>query len=141
MCLNIKTIYLITTLDYFEYMRMPLSVFPKWIKKQYKLDEHAQIGFLYLQMERAVWGLPQAGILANKLLRKRLASHGYYECINNPGLWRHKWRPITFTLVVDRMIFRLTLKDLGHPQPKTPVHYNNAPAVGISNNTIKRQCS
>jgi hypothetical protein len=52
-------------------------------------------------MERAVWGLPQAGILANKLLRKRLAPHGYYECINTPGLWKHEWRPITFTLVVD----------------------------------------
>jgi len=24
-----------------------------------------------------------------------------YECINTPGLWRHEWRPITFTLVVD----------------------------------------
>jgi hypothetical protein len=52
-------------------------------------------------MERVIWGLPQAGILANKLLRKRLAPHGYYECINTPGLWRHEWQPITFTLVVD----------------------------------------
>jgi hypothetical protein len=39
------------------------------------------------------------------------------------------------------MIFRLTLEDLGHPQPKTPVHSDNATAVGISNNTIKRQRS
>ncbi len=36
-------------------------------------------------------------------------------------------------------IFRHTLVDLGHPQPKTPVHYDNATAVGIVNNTIKRQ--
>jgi hypothetical protein len=28
---------------------------------------------------------------------------------------------------------------MGHPQPKTPVHCNNAMAVGIANNTIKRQ--
>jgi hypothetical protein len=35
------------------------------------------------------------------------------------------------------MIFRNTLGDLGHPQPKTPVHCNNATAVRISNNTIK----
>jgi hypothetical protein len=41
----------------------------------------------------------------------------------------------------ERMIFRLTLEDLGHPQPKTPVHCDNATAVGIANNTIKRQCS
>ncbi len=39
------------------------------------------------------------------------------------------------------IIFRLTLADLGHPQPKTPVHCNNATAVRIANNTIKRQFS
>jgi hypothetical protein len=30
---------------------------------------------------------------------------------------------------------------MGYPQPKTPVHCNNATAVGIANNTIKRQHS
>jgi hypothetical protein len=39
------------------------------------------------------------------------------------------------------IIFRLTLADMGHPQPKTPVHCDNATAVGIANNTIKRQRS
>ncbi len=37
------------------------------------------------------------------------------------------------------IIFCMTLKELGHPQPKTPIHCNNATAVGIANNTIKRQ--
>ncbi len=37
------------------------------------------------------------------------------------------------------MIFRLTLTEMGHPQPKTPVHCNNATAVKIANNSIKRQ--
>ena len=52
-------------------------------------------------MRRAVWGLPQAGIIANKRLRRKLAPFGYYECANTPGLWYHVSRPITFTLVVD----------------------------------------
>ncbi len=39
------------------------------------------------------------------------------------------------------MIFRLTLEDLSHPQPKIPVHCNNATTVGIANNTIKGQQS
>ena len=30
---------------------------------------------------------------------------------------------------------------MGHPQPKNPIHCNNAMAVGIANNTIKRQHS
>ena len=39
------------------------------------------------------------------------------------------------------MIFQQTLKDLGHTQPKTPVHCDNATAVGIASNTVKRQGS
>jgi hypothetical protein len=30
---------------------------------------------------------------------------------------------------------------MGHPQPWTPVNCNNSTAVGIANNTVKRQCS
>ena len=33
------------------------------------------------------------------------------------------------------------LEEMGHPQPPTPVHCNNSTAVGIVNNTIKRQRS
>jgi len=39
------------------------------------------------------------------------------------------------------MIFKATLEDLKHIQPKIPVHCNNATAVGIANNTIKHQRS
>jgi hypothetical protein len=41
----------------------------------------------------------------------------------------------------ERIIIHLTLEDLGHPQPKIPVHSNNAKAIGITNNTIKWQSS
>jgi hypothetical protein len=52
-------------------------------------------------MRQAVWGLPQAGILANKWLRWKLAPFGYFKHVNTPGLWYHKSRQISFTLVVD----------------------------------------
>jgi len=39
------------------------------------------------------------------------------------------------------IIFWQTLGDLGHPQPKMPVHCDNATAVGIANTTVKRQRS
>jgi hypothetical protein len=41
----------------------------------------------------------------------------------------------------DGIIFQKTLADMGHPQPKTPGHCDNATAVRIANNTIKRQRS
>ncbi len=65
------------------------------------MNAHAHKGFVYTCMERTVWGLPQAGILANKLLQKRLAAHGYYKYINMPSLWQHAWRSIQFTLVIN----------------------------------------
>eukprot|EP00957_Ditylum_brightwellii_P155082 11805044-Ditylum_brightwellii.AAC.1 len=55
-----------------------------------------------------MYGLPQAGILANKLLTKRLLEHGYYLVQHTPRLWRHKWRPVKFALVVDDFGIKLT---------------------------------
>ena len=54
-----------------------------------------------MEIRKAIYGLPQAGVLANKLLKKRLAPAGYYEMPHTPGLWKHVSRPIAFTLVVD----------------------------------------
>ena len=48
-----------------------------------------------------MYELPQAGILANKLLKERLADHDYYKVPHTPGLYTHKTCPIRFTLVVD----------------------------------------
>jgi hypothetical protein len=39
------------------------------------------------------------------------------------------------------IIFHLTLTNMGHLQPKHPVHWDNATAVGIVNSSIKHQKS
>ena len=38
-------------------------------------------------------------------------------------------------------MMRLTLQEMGHPQPSTPIHCNNMTAAGITNDTIKKQRS
>ncbi len=93
MCLDIKNFYLSALLNRYKYMKMPLALFPEWIRTQYNLVKPALNGFVYLEMHRAVWGLPQAGILANKLLRKCLLPHGYFKCPITPGLWKHATCP------------------------------------------------
>ena len=92
-------------------MKIPIRLFPPWIIKQYNLLQHVHNGYIYLEMRRAVWGLPQAGILANKLLLKRLAPHGYYKCNQTPGLWKHISRPILFTLVIDHCGVKYTQQE------------------------------
>jgi hypothetical protein len=101
MCLDINNFYLTAAPEYFEYMKIPLNLFPKWIVEQQDLNTHAKNRWVHLEMRRSVRGLPRASILANKRLLRKLAPFGYYECVNTPGLWTHKTRPISFTLVVD----------------------------------------
>ncbi len=58
-----------------------------------------------------MYGLPQAGILANKLLKQCLNAHGYYHCQHTPGLWQHFSHDITFCLVVDNFGIKSTSHD------------------------------
>jgi hypothetical protein len=48
-----------------------------------------------------MYGLPQVGLLANLLLARCLAKHGYSPVKHTRGLWMHETRPIKFSLVVD----------------------------------------
>jgi hypothetical protein len=41
----------------------------------------------------------------------------------------------------DGKVIRLILQELGHPQPPTPIHCDNQTAVGIANETVKKQRS
>ena len=48
-----------------------------------------------------MYGLPQAGLLAQELLEQRLGKQGYTQSKVTPGFWTHSGHPISFTLVVD----------------------------------------
>jgi hypothetical protein len=101
MMMEIKNYYLGTPLPRFEYMRMLLSRFPKEIIKKYNLNALDVDGWVYIEPRKGMYGLKQAGLLANQLLQTRLAPFGYYPARHTPGLWLHKTRTISFTLVVD----------------------------------------
>jgi hypothetical protein len=68
MGIDIKSFYLTAPLDRYEYMKIPLTIFPEHLIQQYDLNRHAKNGFVYLEIPRCVYGLPMAGALANKLL-------------------------------------------------------------------------
>ena len=83
-------------------MRMKLKMFPDDVIEEYNLREKSEPnGYVYIEVRKGMYGLPQAGLLAQKLLEKRLAKHGYKQSDVTPGLWTHEWRPIYFLLVVD----------------------------------------
>jgi hypothetical protein len=67
-----------------------------------------------MEICKGMYGLPQAGILANTLLKKRLAICGYYEQPHTPGLFRHKSRPVWFNLAVEDFSIKYIGKDNLH---------------------------
>ena len=82
-------------------MILQLSLLTDEIITHYKLKDISDDGYVYCEIQRGMYGLAEAGILANKLLASCLEREGYYQCQFTPSLWRHTWCPITFTLVVD----------------------------------------
>jgi hypothetical protein len=101
MTMDIKNFYLCCPLDRSEFMKMPISIFPQHIIDQYHLMDFVYKGYIWIEIKRSIYGLPQAGKLANEFLRQKLAPHGYYEVKHTPGLWKHITRPLIFTLTVD----------------------------------------
>jgi hypothetical protein len=70
--IDIKKFYLNTPLGRFEYMVINLSSLPQETIDKYDLIELAQDGKVYIEIQKEMYGLPQAGILANELLQRNL---------------------------------------------------------------------
>ncbi len=102
MTLDIGNFYLNTPMVRPEYLKLHLSQIPEEVIDEYNLRKIATPdGYVYIEVTKGMYGLPQAGLLANELLEKRLNEHGYKQSKLIPGLWKHDTQDITFTLVVD----------------------------------------
>ena len=102
MTMDISNFYLMTPLKRPEYIRINIRDIPDEIIEEYNLRSKATTeGAIYIVANRGMYGLPQSGLLANELLEQRLNKRGYRQSKLVPGLWKHDWRPVQFTLVVD----------------------------------------
>jgi hypothetical protein len=109
--LDLKDFYLNTDMQRYEYTRLPIALIPQEIINQYNLLPLVQDGYIYMEIHKGMYGLPQAGILGNKKLTKHLEPYGYVPTKHTPGLWHHRTRPITFSLVVNNFGIKYTNKD------------------------------
>ncbi len=83
-------------------MQLKLSNMPDDVIAHYHLRDIATPNrYIYCKICQGMYGLLQAGIIAQELLAKRLKEHGYSQSKTTPGLWTHEWCPITFSLVKD----------------------------------------
>jgi hypothetical protein len=110
--LDVKDFYLNTPMKRYEYMRIKILDIPEEIIKHYKLREIVtEDGYVYCKIRKGMYGLPQAGIIAQELLQERLAKVGYHQSKIIPGLWTHKMRNICFTLVISDFAIKYTKKE------------------------------
>ena len=66
-----KDFYLMTPMERPEYMCMKIKDLPSEFIVIYKLNDKATSdGFIYIKIQKGMYGLPQAGILAQELLEK-----------------------------------------------------------------------
>ena len=101
MVADIKDFYLNNPMQRYEYMRIPLALIPQAIIDQYDLMSIAHKGHVCVEITKGMYGLPQAGRIANDALVLHLAQDGYHQSAQIQGLFKHETRPVSFCLVVD----------------------------------------
>jgi hypothetical protein len=74
--MDIKNYYLGAPLPRYEYMHLPLSIIPDEIITTYNLRATSVGCWMYLEIRKGTYSLKQAGLLANQLLKQRLAPYG-----------------------------------------------------------------
>jgi hypothetical protein len=84
--------------------------------KQYNLRAIVtEDGFVYCEICKGMYSLPQSGIIAQELLEELLAKVGYTQSKIIPRLWKHHKRNILFCLVDDDFAVKYTQKeDVNH---------------------------
>jgi hypothetical protein len=100
---DLKDFYLNMPMEQPEYMRMKLSdLLPQEFVDLYSLTKIAEDnGNVYIKVQKGMYSLLQAGILAHRLLEQQLNEHKYHQSQATSGLWKHALRPISFTLSVN----------------------------------------
>ena len=69
MTIDISNFYLNTLLSRYKYMRMKLDIFHGDVIAAYNLCEKVEPnGYVYIKVCKGIYGLPQAGLLAQELL-------------------------------------------------------------------------
>ena len=71
MTIDISNIYLNTPMTHYKYLKLNICDIPDEIIQQCNLLEKAALDrSIYVEIRKGMYGLPQAGLIKNKLLEK-----------------------------------------------------------------------
>ena len=101
MTMDISDFYLHSTLDRPEWIRINRRHISDAMLTKHNLWDYLVNGSVLFRIDKGMYGLPQAGLLAKSELTAHLASGGYHEDSTIPCLFKHVSNGVLFSLVVD----------------------------------------
>ncbi len=86
MTMDTKDFFLNTPMTRYKYMQLQIANMLNNVIKHYQLMNLAtQDGYVYCEIQKGMYGLLQAGIIAQQLLEKQLQKHRYHQSATTPG--------------------------------------------------------
>ena len=90
-------------------MRLPMNILSKEIVHALNFTSVVDdFGWVYMKVEKGMYGLKQAGIIVNQALVKHTAPYGHHSICHTHGLLVHDNRGKTFSLVVNDFCVQYT---------------------------------
>ena len=81
------------------------------IMQAYNLHDKIHNGKIYMEINKGIYGLKEAGALANQQLQQHLVPYGYTPTRYIPSLQKHSSDLIIFGLIVDDFAVKYTNKE------------------------------
>ena len=102
MTADIKDYFLATPMARPEYMKVQYKHLPDDIRKKYNLQvKVTPNNYIYIRINKGMYGLKQAAVLAYNNLQRCLKPFGYAPVTGTVGVWKHDSRKTKFCLCVD----------------------------------------
>ena len=98
---DLTDMYLKSKLDRPEYMWMPITLLPQYLREELGMGDLPEDTRILWEVTMALYGTPQAGMLAQRDVNRLLVAGGFYECPMTPCLYRHPTRNLRFVVWVD----------------------------------------
>ena len=94
-----------------EYYKIAIILIPQEVIDEYNLTENKINSFLYVRVEKGMYGIVQAGIIAHTVIKEHLQPLGYEPAPILPGLWYYNKNGIKFNLVVENFGIKYKRKE------------------------------
>ena len=106
-----KQVYLNNIMEKHEYYNIAIRLIPQEVIDEYNPTDKQINRFLYVWVDKEMYGLVQAGIIAHTALKEHLRPFGYEPSLITPGLWLHNKNGIRFNLVVENFGIKYMKKE------------------------------